>query len=167
MAFSNVQFDISWYSCGWKRWVKMSSCAESGGGRGTLRRTAIQHNVRKNCSQSSKVLYLLVVGRRGTNLRPLVRTDLLLSVSGSESGIQRTKTGVLWIWLDWWSAGFVQWLVVLVQEVSQLFVLSILTVIIDLLIMDVNNYFNALSNKWGQKRRELNLEVGKQLGQST
>ena len=75
----------------------MSSCAKSGGGRGTLRRTAIQRNVRKNCSQSSRVLYLLVVGRRGTNLRPLVRTDLLLSVSGSESGIQRTKTGVLWI----------------------------------------------------------------------
>ena len=52
-------------------------------------------------------------------------------------------------------------------EVSQLFVLSILTVIIDLLIMDVNNYFNALSNKWGQKRRELSLEVGKLLGQCT
>ena len=75
----------------------MSSCAESGGGRGTLRRTSIQRNVRKNCSQLSRVLYLLVVGRRGTHLRPLVRTDLLLSVSGSESGIQRTKTGVLWI----------------------------------------------------------------------
>ena len=52
-------------------------------------------------------------------------------------------------------------------QVSQLFVLSIFTVIIDLLIMDVNNYFNVLSNKWGQKIRELSLEVGKLLDQCT